>query len=536
MKNVLAVIIGVVFGAAIAVTFINTDIAHGETEGDGDAGDTVGVWNEMVASADTIDWRDVFAPLDGDPGEDMYSLIYAKLNVLPRRNALKEVGFNYGLTTDEVDAALKGAIAPILNNPDNIGGRMTREDALATVKNLQEDYAMIFEVYELEQEVDATIRPSELFANGDLADSGFDLVHDLTVIEEILFKKDTPVTVGAPYKSALTSPYNPTIKERFYGRDYLTSETPEAVETSPYSISSALSAGDGGGGKRENLESDVCIDENSFKKALENFEGGEENDEAGVLRGGKEEEGERLLAPLATKALADDWRLEWCPELAAGAPGVSANLGLCLETKLVLDRVSPFQPKDSCVQCEVKKIIENLDKVLTHTLIPNKVTGNLFESAKCKTSGTFLDIQFITIWNPLPVPPNDDLIYSKSLSEEWDEFVGRYQSLLPYVDENNEQYTEDFQVRFQEQSAPKDLSREELFNAIAKIKAKNRSEAELGVKNIELGDSVGNVLLYGREVLGEMLQMNAMFENFNDMFEKMDEEALKKIKAKGYVY
>lgn len=541
MKNIFAVIVGLSIGTALSLALIQSKTAaSAETA-------SVHPWNEAVAAAETIEWRDIFAPLRGDPGEDLYLGIYAKLNVAPRRNALKEVAFNYGMTTDEADEVVRGGIAPILNKSTKIKGQLGREDALIMVKDLQDDFADLLEVFSLEQEVDTMVVPNELFANGDLSDSGFDLIHDLDVIEEILFLEDTPTTVGAPFKGALTSPYNPTVKDRFYRDEFITSDTPGAVETSPYNISAAgqgLKISDDKEVKIDLLESDVCVDESLLKKSLDNFEGGnvlgatvadgEESSRRGVARSADEDDGSvDGGSEGGTKAApAQDWRLAWCPGVTTDTEGVDLSVGLCLETELILDRVSPFQPKDSCVRCEVAKINENLDKVLSHTLVPNKITGNLFESAKCKTSDDLFNIQFVTIWNPVPTPPNDDLIYDKDIYEEWNDFVERYNLFLPYVTEDNEQYTEDFQVRFQSRAAPGDLSRDELFDDLRKVKAARTAEAELNLKAIDLGPSVQNVLQYGRNVLEETLQMNSFFKNFNDVFKKIDKEALQKIKAK----
>ena len=50
------------------------------------------------------------------------------------------------------------------------------------------------------------MKPSEIFSNGSLEDSGFDLVRDLEMMEAILFVETQPVTVGKDYLKRVDSP------------------------------------------------------------------------------------------------------------------------------------------------------------------------------------------------------------------------------------------------------------------------------------------------------------------------------------------
>lgn len=205
MTKLFPIITGVAVGIAITVSlivFAPADVAHGE-EGGGSA------WRELVAKVETADfgWHSVFS--SRAKGKGIYKMVYKKVNREGANLALREVALSYGLTTDEASAVLGGSLIPIFQNP-RVGGRaLTHEDALRIYDGFHRDYDRLFEIYDLQQEIELLVKPSEMFANGDITDSGFDLVHDLSVIEEILFLEKTPTRVGGSYAGALASPYNP---------------------------------------------------------------------------------------------------------------------------------------------------------------------------------------------------------------------------------------------------------------------------------------------------------------------------------------
>ena len=53
-------------------------------------------------------------------------------------------------------------------------------------------------------------------------------------------------------------------------------------------------------------------------------------------------------------------------------------------------------------QEHVKKINEEMDKVVSGSLLPSKTTGSMLESGKCKETGTSIAIAVVGV--PVPVP------------------------------------------------------------------------------------------------------------------------------------
>lgn len=520
-------------------------------------------WNDFIAASDahSFTWDDVFGP--DKYGEDLYSLIYAKLITFPGKSALKEVATSAGLTQNEARAVLNGSITPIFNNPNMKSRNISQEQALIMLQKMQEDFALKSEAYAIEQEVDATIKPSELFADGDLSNSGFDLVFDLNRIEEILFLNESPVDVGAPYPKGGDSPINPT-------------DNPSLADGFVENNSSVAVAPliNGGNGLNENgklqigdkeipvevLDKDVCDDGSSpLSQAAGNFDnaqGGAVNN--GVARGdGNVAEdggdagnggdgGDAAVARGGVEpAPADDWKTAWCK----GLDDANVQISACIDIKMIKKTVSSFQAGDSCIACEMEQINSWLDKTLSHSLIPGKATGNLLESAKCKGQMfaiPLLNFQFIKIWNPVPPAPKDDLIENGNVFEEWNKFVKTYKPLdvtgslwnLKVDTWDTFNSTPDplssgeFLQKLTQDSAPAGLSQEDLLNRIDSDQLKYQAEAITNLQEAEVTTAGTNKIVYFDAILQEVQQMAAFMRNFSDTYQLIINEALPKIWSK----
>jgi hypothetical protein len=571
MKKILFVIIGVFAGITVS------SVAYGE----------INWWDETVTYFDTIDWNDVFNP--NSEGQDLYLLVYDKVVNAPERDALKEVAKMYGLTKDEADRVVNGSITPIFNNPDISSAQLTQEDAYILVKNLQDDFTELSEIFELEKEIDVSITPSELFANGDLSDSGFDLVYDLSVIEEIMFLESSDNTVGLPFDDQLKSPVLLTEEDQTIS-DYVSTETPAAIlgfqfdmNNSSETSGSAISTVGDEEFEVEVLEEDICPADDSLSNALEDYYEKESEDETSV--NGTSDDGTSDVGALADEtgssediatesygedgalksAPADDWSKSWCPSLigegdtgttsgntfgeagfsslsdivssvidqSTGAAawgkdyGIAAQIAVCFDTEFVEKRVSSYLPGDSCILCEVDKINGAMDKTLQHSLIPNKVTGNLMESAKCKEAygpTPWFDMQIISIAVPVPTPPNDDVIFGKNIFEEWKKYVDRYQ---PYLYPNVAGITET-----ELDYALPDATQEGVLNSVNAVLSEKQAEAKLEIEATEAVNDGTNMTLYTQTILTEIRQMRNFFEGYLKQYNKIGDELCPDIKNK----
>ncbi|MEK7547667.1 MAG: hypothetical protein AAB540_02125 [Patescibacteria group bacterium] len=584
MKKFLPIIIGVFVGIAVSAAmmlFKENFTVYGEEN-------SAGWWNEFIAGADQdwFDWEDVFNPLGAsERGKDIYNLVYKKQTREANNDALNAIANNFGLTVEEAQAVIGGSVTPLFNNPKFSGTNLSLEEAYAMMADFQSDFETLQEVFQIQQEIDLAVKPSEIFSNDDISDSGFDLVHDLSVIEDILFLEGTPITVGGVYEEGLDSPYNPAELEQ------LTDSYPEnETDVATFGLGAEVISGEAVPG--EIMEEDLCSEHDSLGRALKDLKKEEDakaaeekgkkegGDEDGSESGGggdsgegksKEEdkETEKSKASSVSAAPKDEWRKEWCPGFGTGAPGsaeaapssfgslggesnpylspngagydidsaaLSAHVGVCFDIKYIMQHVSSYIPGSSCILCEVEKINEYLDKTLSHSLIPNKVTGNYFESAKCKKTGTLLNMQFILVWNPIPTPINDTLIFGKNIFEEWNKFTERYKPILAselkFDIPGAETQSDDFITQFQSKFVQEGASQRDLLNEITDIKNKNTTKAKLSVKNVEFTSEASNMMVYSNVLSNELKQMNNLFAAFKGIFANIDSDALQKIKAK----
>lgn len=590
MNKVFAIITGVLIGVGTSFVLILTnpiDTAYSQESGEW--------WNNFVADADRadFDWNAIFN--SAGKGKDLYNLMYQKSNRQAEDQALKDVAASYGLTTNEVQAVLGGSLIPIFNNPNRRGGTLSQETAQQILKNVQDNYALLKEVYDIQQEVDLAIKPSEMFQNGDVSDSGFDLVHDLAIMEEILFFEKTPIVVGENYKEALPTPYNPVQRDATL-ENYLASGAELDNLAGGLTLESPTDETGGLLGKYkigneekvvEVLDSDVCVVPDDLAESLDNFEknetggGGEtgENtdDETGGQGtgnsgdvsgdGGGDDDGPGNTGEPAPKepiqpAPAGDWKTKWClgqdedapqgyPEVTSlggigdsylegstnpgNGKAFSADISLCLDVKMIKQTIASYQPGTKCVLCELEKINEDLEKTLSHTLVPNKATGNLLESAKCKNAGTLFSMQFVTIWNPVPAP-EEDIIFGKNIFEQWNKFVENYQPIWPgklnITTENRPDQSENRLLQVQGSTTPSGVSQSELFDQVQNIRNKYAAEAVVNVQNLQIANTATNVSGYAEDIVSQMEEMNALFQNFGSVYIKLNENVLPEILQK----
>lgn len=563
------------------IIYEQKNVAYGE----------LGLWDDIVASGESLNWNNIFSPSSN--GQDLYVLVHEKLLVYPEENALREISKNYGLTTKETELIIGGSITPIFNNPDKFN--VSQEDALLQMEAIKDDFEVLREVFALEQEINISITPSEIFANNDLSDSGFDLVFDLSRIEEILFIEIVPNTLGFPYANQLDSPYAPSQTDVA-----VVDLVQPAADAAILELEFLTSNGNGNGegtvelgltdtGEAvftigdsevpvEILAEDLCVEGSVYSDALANLEEELANSEGGSGNGtneniggsgGADSELGNLISSVDEELLAagvldkdgdlvpapkDDWSTDWCPSIssdggntasgssfgqtgfsslgnvtssilnqsagaaaAAGNKSLAAHIAVCVETSIVMETVSSYNPGDSCVACEIEKINTKLDETLSHSLVPNKGTGNQLESAKCKDSYEVsgVDMKFITIAAPVPTPSNDDVVFGKNVFEEWKKFVDRYQPLL------FSQVTKDKLIERQTQNLPEGSSQLDVINSVDADIAKLEADALMEILNAEVANDGTNTVLYAQTVSGELKMMAQFFKNYKIQYDEI---------------
>jgi len=142
------------------------------------------------------DWFDTFGETDPNKvGKDLYLTIYNKTKNQPQRQATKNIANKYGLPQTDLIHITNADYGPIIEKKPGL----TQEELTEKVTEIQGELNTERELLELKANIKASTEMSEIFANGDLGDSGFDLIHDLDRIEEILFLKANPIDIGRSY-------------------------------------------------------------------------------------------------------------------------------------------------------------------------------------------------------------------------------------------------------------------------------------------------------------------------------------------------
>lgn len=599
MKKIFSVITGIFVGVFFSIILIqNTknDVAYGE----------LNFFDNIVAYGDFFSWRDVFSP--SSKAKDLYMLMYYKLSQAPKNNALRETAKKYGLTDDELSKVVEGTVVPLLSTVAQRYPNMTQSDLYTVMRKAQDDYAVIKEAFDIQQQLDTLTAPSEIFANNDLSDSGFDLIYDLSMIEKILFVDITPSTIGKPFDDQLKTPFLPTTEKQTL-KNYVANESDTAIlgvsfdkpknvsksgNPPPEKSEQGSTTSNQNTNATKNLgdiaipikveNNDTCTENHDLHAALNQYQkenpnivgsdgqnnsqgsgggdSGQKNNSQGGETGGSNTgaggSGNNLEGTNSNGALkpapADKWVQDWCSGIpgsnegssysgsgssfgdagfdsfgdtanslinkSAGASAgfqnknFSAQVAICLTTKLVTKTVSSYQPGDSCVLCEVKKINQTLKETLSHSLVPNKVTGNYLESAKCKDAFKFaFNMNFVLVPSPIPMPSNDDIIYGKNIFEEWKKFVDRYQPLL-LSSLKVGQITE-FELNHASGG-----DQQKILNSIDKILAEETASAKQEIENLNNSTSAVNTKLYAQTVIKEISQMTAFFEGYKNLLDK----------------
>lgn len=512
--------------------------------------------------------------------ENIYLMIYQFLLVDTEDAALRDVAQKYGLTIGEAASVKNGSLQPFLK-AGRFKQNMTQEDLLKMAEKLQKDFTETYELFSLEQEMLLSSGNSEVFSNGDVLDSGFDLVNDLTTIENLLFAETTEPTVGGPLnmdfgqkkESEDAVPYYLEEEESFPAL----TDAYYALELAPAAEEKAAEEGLGEEGEPapqggvkfdpkslvEVTEEDICPKEDTpletalsdYKEKVEEYIAQEEIKKDEVKKTGeiKEEEEPKSEAEKAAeeakKPLAEKLKTEepepWYKKLNCDGKLWSALYGsaeatteggenltsvqwyVCLENKIKWETYSSYVPVDNCINCELEKILAAMQKTLSHSLMPNKVTGNYMESSKCKQSMgevSPIDIHLFLIWAPLQTPPQDDAIYGKSIIKEWNKFVQRTN---PVATGDALKLPESLTKVATEQAydnTPPDQTMEQLVKEIENIEQTMARQQANAITQYEVGSSGEDTVAYSQAIMREIGQMTNYFKNFTDMFKKISTE------------
>ena len=428
-----------------------------------------------------LDWGSGFGATDPKQvGQDLYLKVYNKTQANTMGEAIKATAAQYGMPPERMSLILGGDITPIMERSP----LMRVEDAVKIYNSMIATYNDKKDTQDVQATISAKVEPSEMFANGDLSDSGFDLINDLNNIEIILFQKNDLVTFGGTFspsetpESTTPTPETPTPQTPIANTPVNTNGAPPsasggatqpATQTAaglpstvkakePFANPFAATAEDKSKIFAGGMNPNQCFAGQNLDQALGNFARDSATNPklqstyvppvaATALTSGTNTGGENAAGGNQSNAAAGGSGLGAGPAVpvptGAETPPVAtvppAPAGdytspplcdqiVCLSLDFVMKKATAaFNKTDNCIQCHVQFINEALEKTISHSLIPAKATGNLGESGLCKNAAGIglgsvgMNISVNII--PMVTPVKDDLLKLGNITDEWDKYA-----------------------------------------------------------------------------------------------------------------
>ncbi len=158
-------------------------------------------WSQLLPAGMSNNWFESTGNQDESKlGEDLYFKVLKKTVVNPQAEAVKNTAGKYGMTENDLEFIRQGSFQSILAKKPSL----SQEDAIRKMAEIQSKFAQEASTLKMKASIEAATTPSEIFANGDISDSGFDLINDLELIEKLLFLKTDPIDIGKMYNRSST--------------------------------------------------------------------------------------------------------------------------------------------------------------------------------------------------------------------------------------------------------------------------------------------------------------------------------------------
>lgn len=480
--------------------------------------------------------------LEGDYGEDLYKTVYEKLKNDGSDMAMKRMIANQGLSQEELKLLISGAsISEFMTLPD-LKSKLSPQQIEARHAALERDLKEEKLLADLESQLNMEVTQTEIFANGDEEDSGFDLISDLDLIDAILFKK--PDADGGGGDGGGSGGGSGRSQGNRSGVQSGASQNgagePGVEDVGPQGASQG-SAGSGTAGAQNgetqqpasqqsvaDTANVVCPLNAAFNGAVSKLRaeekaagaktvgdtagadssrttggdaGAPDGSESGDGNGGNKSggSGEEPPKPLEPEKPADWTRPKLCGEV------------FCLKFEAVYKKESSYTAKDNCIACHFEKINDSFKKLLDHGLVPSKVAGNLMEMPKCKRASGSLKFNLITVSQPIITPPNDDLVVKGDFIKNMAGFI-------------NEYYMNNPPNRAAESLLKQATSTTDPGQILSKIAAETTNKANVAAKFLkekQLTSEAEDQASQYRVIMQEVDTMNSYFESFVQLFNQI---------------
>lgn len=502
----------------------------------------------------------------GDTPKNLYTYVYQQIFERPDQDAMMDIAGGYGLTPVDARAVLQGSVAPLMRGKLNY----TQDRAIADVNKIQKSYAEMLRQRRMKYELQLTVLPTEIFSNGNLDDSGFDLINDLNLIEEILFVDKTKVYLNQQPFGSKSLTINKNLGSQGGSNSPATagnagsSGSAGGVTSGSGNISSTIPSSDNSaksftlddilkGTPASGGDLNYCASGSPLNKALDQYaKDGGANGTSGTNTGtsGGDTGGgsdttvattiENIdVASVVPPELAQTTAIprgvftppsdSFCSEIGGTLLytyrtkiGGAEHEIFCMSLDKKIRTYTSFSPTKSCIQCAVAAMNEDMKKLLSKNITPNKLTGNMYESTKCKSAINFsdrLNMNIIMVPTPIITPNKYGTFVVGDMTKRINAYVRNY---LPY---GNPKDSPPERIK---DEAVANLGDSSTINVVDQIQAQISTNRKAIADNqamqpIEQTGAAKNASY--QQVIKEMRLMTSYFQSFQDIFVRLGTNA-----------
>jgi len=359
---------------------------------------------------------------------DLYLTIHKKIKEGSMDITLRNIANEYSLSQDEAKSIVYGnGIAKAETHPE--AARLTQEIKIKFTEELT--------LHEYASDLFDEIAPAEIFANGNLSDSEFDLVSDFNIVEVLLFGSNAKIDdfCTPPAGSAKKEIINITLDAK-----------PKTKQENPETKTSTQATGNSGGPSIAPTPPEITIGSGAPQTKTDAFTqpgfqinpqigtGVTSQAESDMNAGGAtppscEYKNTKLKLENYSSFFKSSWqkltaflysftnigeiiiakaetdKLETVDSTEELQEPIPCDGIFCLDINFINRKSTlSFPEEENCISCHITYINENLSEVISSSIVPNFANGMLFGTGICPGALTDIGLDFNFRIETRPIP------------------------------------------------------------------------------------------------------------------------------------
>lgn len=503
----------------------------------------------------------------GGKPKNIYAFMYDQAKFKPERVAVQRIIAEETALSSEDLQTLRGRLsrlyAFIPAGSEPLGEQPTQEQIRQRNTQLNDLFDTERDIAGFQAEVESEVFVSEIFADGNRDNSGFDLIYDLDVIEAIIFGKEVmqfgQAGAGQPAGARRIDVGGGAQREEAEAGEVEAGAGAGAGRRSPArgeggeTVLPAVPGGENGITSNPPFSPAICSADSSVDSAIREFlqkeQSGEipgpksandrnfQNRNRGSDSGGTDTgTGDKNLTPEQKR------KRIFTPDSAGNFQRARKCFGpFCLEVKARYKKESSYLPTANCIACHIEKMNDAFNKTLKQNLLPGKVTGNVLEPSICKAIniGDLIGVNIVLIPSPIVTPPNDDIVVKSDVFQAFTKYDEQYRpflidQVLQAIDavespEEAKRQNRQTPLHSVEESAGQSASASASENTTVREATKNIRAYSNAARNAQIrtldqssaSSRAENIVQEYQALAIEMDQFNLYFRNLQKLFKDM---------------